>query len=268
MTWNITNDNHTKTAWIGGLPQNVEEEDVKRIVENSGDSRMPAIISCNVRSNERGTFAFVEFAEERGVEAIISALNNTFYEDQRIAVRYDNRRDARSSKPWKGKGKGRPFQSKGKGKGGACQGSKNDRLELRSRSRSREQRWRPDDPRKGKKGRDHIDAYYDTTYGHPQPILRTLPSPFWRDTRPIGPFKEIHHDRNEVVINNIHPHIRISDLNDATLKFVKHECILDAEIYRDDHNTKDSAWLRLDCHDASKHLCDGLRSRGFDAYMR
>ena len=75
--------NQTRTAWIGGLPQHVEEEDVKRIVENSGD-HLPLIVSCNVRRNDRGTFAFVEFEEERGVEAVIGALDQTMYTGVRI----------------------------------------------------------------------------------------------------------------------------------------------------------------------------------------
>ena len=130
-----------RTAWIGGLPEDAAQQDVRNMVENCGN--VPRIVSCNVRQNERGKYAFIQFEDAKGVQMIIDTLHNTMYGGNSISVR----RDTRHMRA-KGKGTGK---GKGKGKGGLSIAPWDPRSSSRSpadhryhedrRSRSRDRQW-------------------------------------------------------------------------------------------------------------------------------
>lgn len=129
------------TAWIGGLPEDAAQEDVRNIVENCGN--VPRIVSCNVRQNERGKYAFIQFEDAKGVQMIIDTLHNTMYGGNSISVRRDTRHmRAKGKGTGKGKGKGKvglsiaPWDPRSSSRSPADHRYHEDR-----RSRSRDRQW-------------------------------------------------------------------------------------------------------------------------------
>lgn len=106
-------DPKARTIWVGGLPKDIEEPELLKSFSKCG-----RVVETKIRHSQIDTFAFVEFADDRGYDKALSTMDQSPAFGSPIKVNTvisktsgndvrDERDDSRDRRP-AGKGQGRP----------------------------------------------------------------------------------------------------------------------------------------------------------------
>ncbi len=94
-------------VYVGNLPFNVDQEQLRALFEEGGHEVLEVkIVTDRVTGRPRG-FAFVDMASSEGAEAVIAALNGRDVGGRTLTVSMAREREPRRGGPARGGGFGR-----------------------------------------------------------------------------------------------------------------------------------------------------------------